>query len=171
MWVNPHRVEDGYNGIECDRSDVSGSLRHFFGTDVKTAIAESGHFNGRNRELELVRTLVDAAIKTFGPVREVYLRDRDREVTVSFGDQVENRLWISVGKVHSRGRVHELQYFDRPEIDLWRLDLTDSPRRVIGQRRERHREPTSACAACHIRLPLAAVDSCPNCGAAVGSAN
>ena len=68
--VNPHRVEGGYNGIQCDRSDRSASLRHFFGTDVKKAITEPGHFNGRSRELELVRGIADAAISTFGPARE-----------------------------------------------------------------------------------------------------
>ncbi|MGZ8747815.1 MAG: hypothetical protein ACXWZ2_12545, partial [Mycobacterium sp.] len=81
IWVNPHRVDDGYNGIECDGSAPSASLRHFFGTDVKKAILESEHFNGRSSEHARVLAIVDAAVNAFGPVREVYLRDRDREVS------------------------------------------------------------------------------------------
>jgi hypothetical protein len=168
MWINPHRVEGGYNGVECDRQDPSATLRHFFGTDINKAIHESGHFNGRSRDDQLVQTLVGAAIATLGPVREVYLLDRNREVTASFGGQVENRLWISSGKVHSRGKVHELQYLDVPQSDLWRLDLTDAPRKATSDR-PRASSSRHVCPACYVALPLAAVESCPNCGTAVAA--
>jgi hypothetical protein len=164
--VNSHRTAGLYNGEECDPDDPSATLRHFYGTDVMAAVTAAGRLNGRSYDQQAVRDMLSRAIATFGPVREVYFTDTTLEVTVSFGDEVHNRLWIGSGSINSYGQLHTAQYLNPAYKNIWTLALVDGPRRTSTARTDRP-AATRTCGRCFLQLPLSPVETCPNCGAPV----
>lgn len=160
--VNPHQVEGGYNGVECDPDDPRMTLRHFFGVDIVAAISAAGRLNGRSRDFRIAREFVDKAIAIFGPVREVYFPNNSLEVTASFGSEVYNRLWIAGGYINSRGKLDDRQYLHAGYEGIWTLDFVDRPGARVGQPRPTPVKP-DLCTNCFLSMH-SGVGACPNCG-------